>query len=298
MPRTGCGRWRACAGSAPAACPRSSARSRSKPTGSCARWALPGWRTPSTRPPRRPSARCFDAYARGVNRWRETHDGALPPEFIATGLAPEPWRPADSLLWLRTMSLRLAENRNEELLRERLGRDSGPRAARRSVAAGAAWRSADHSRRGRRDANRAGPLTTEPGGGGAELERRVEHLGGRRLADEKRQAPARQRSAPQPRRADLVVSGARRNAGRDLAGATAPGFPFFIFGHNDRIAWGLTSTGSDVEDLFVERADPDDPGRYLTPSGSEPFAVRERDRSRSRAATMSRSPFARPVTAR
>ena len=59
-----------------------------------------------------------------------------------------------------------------------------------------------------------------------------------------------------------------------LAGATAPGFPFFIFGHNDRIAWALTSTGSDVEDLVLERADPADPSRYLTEEGTLPFAVR------------------------
>jgi penicillin G amidase len=63
--------------------------------------------------------------------------------------------------------------------------------------------------------------------------------------------------------------------GQELAGATSPGFPFLILGHNRRIAWGMTNTGSDFEDLFVERIDPSDPARYLAPDGSRPFAVRE-----------------------
>jgi penicillin amidase len=62
---------------------------------------------------------------------------------------------------------------------------------------------------------------------------------------------------------------------RELAGATSPGFPFLILGHNRRIAWGMTNTGSDFEDLFVERIDPSDPARYLAPDGPRRFAIRE-----------------------
>ena len=62
--------------------------------------------------------------------------------------------------------------------------------------------------------------------------------------------------------------------GLSLAGATAPGVPFMLLGRNDRIAWGFTTTHGDTQDLFVERLDPDDAGRYLTPDGPRPFAVR------------------------
>src|SRR4029077_13067989 len=62
---------------------------------------------------------------------------------------------------------------------------------------------------------------------------------------------------------------------REIAGGTVPGTPFVVIGHNDRIAWGFTTTGSDVEDLFIEKIDPADPGRYLTPGGSAAFAARE-----------------------
>ena len=50
--------------------------------------------------------------------------------------------------------------------------------------------------------------------------------------------------------------------------------PLVVIGHNERIAWGFTTTTADVEDLFVEEIDPADPGRYLTPQGSAPFMTR------------------------
>ena len=60
-----------------------------------------------------------------------------------------------------------------------------------------------------------------------------------------------------------------------LAGATIPGTPFVIVGHNDHAGWGFTETGGDAEDLFIEKIDPNDPDRYLTPDGSRPFETRK-----------------------
>jgi penicillin G amidase len=39
----------------------------------------------------------------------------------------------------------------------------------------------------------------------------------------------------------------------DAIGATLPGIPGIVIGHNQRIAWGVTNTGPDVQDLFLER---------------------------------------------
>jgi penicillin amidase len=58
-----------------------------------------------------------------------------------------------------------------------------------------------------------------------------------------------------------------------LAGATAPGAPFLVLGHNEKIAWTFTTTGADVQDIFIEK--PAGPGEYQTPDGPKPFAVRE-----------------------
>ncbi|MBI1986689.1 MAG: penicillin acylase family protein, partial [Rhodospirillales bacterium] len=53
-------------------------------------------------------------------------------------------------------------------------------------------------------------------------------------------------------------------------GATVPGMPFTILGHNARIAWGMTSTHSDIQDLFVEQIEADGK-QYRTPDGMKPF---------------------------
>ncbi|MEK9754373.1 MAG: penicillin acylase family protein, partial [Rhodospirillaceae bacterium] len=61
----------------------------------------------------------------------------------------------------------------------------------------------------------------------------------------------------------------------EVSGATVPGVPFHLLGHNATIAWGLTSTQSDVTDLFVEKLADDDPAKYMTPQGAKDFDVRE-----------------------
>ena len=65
--------------------------------------------------------------------------------------------------------------------------------------------------------------------------------------------------------------------GLTLTGVTAPGVPFTILGHNGSIAWGITNAGGDVEDLFLETVDPDDPRNYLTPDGPRPFVMRQEE---------------------
>ena len=58
-----------------------------------------------------------------------------------------------------------------------------------------------------------------------------------------------------------------------LAGATAPGIPFLVLGHNSNIAWSFTTTGADVQDLFEET--PAGANGYMTPDGPRPFTIRE-----------------------
>jgi len=41
----------------------------------------------------------------------------------------------------------------------------------------------------------------------------------------------------------------------NVTGVTIPGIPFVIIGHNERVGWGLTNVGTDVQDFFVERLD-------------------------------------------
>lgn len=60
----------------------------------------------------------------------------------------------------------------------------------------------------------------------------------------------------------------------EVVGATFPGVPFVVLGHNARIAWGATNAGPDVEDLVQEKVDPNDPSHYLVGARSLLFQTR------------------------
>ena len=47
-----------------------------------------------------------------------------------------------------------------------------------------------------------------------------------------------------------------KGPGLDASGVSLPGMPAVIIGHNERIAWGMTNTGPDVQDLYAESFDP------------------------------------------
>jgi penicillin G amidase len=50
--------------------------------------------------------------------------------------------------------------------------------------------------------------------------------------------------------------------GWNVKGLTLPGAPFVIIGHNDRIAWGFTNNGADVQDLYIETFNSAAPDEY------------------------------------
>src|SRR6185437_14962898 len=62
--------------------------------------------------------------------------------------------------------------------------------------------------------------------------------------------------------------------GIHVAGVTFPGLPGIVIGHNERIAWGVTNLGPDVQDLYIEKFDKDNPTKYQTPSGWRDAEVR------------------------
>ena len=65
--------------------------------------------------------------------------------------------------------------------------------------------------------------------------------------------------------------------GLRVAGVTAPGAPGIILGHNEQIAWGSTNLGPDVQDLYLEKFDKDNPRRYMTPGGWREAEVRHEE---------------------
>ena len=228
-----------------------------------------------------PDAReALEAYARGVNAFIDSHSQALPPEFYLTGApAPEHWRPADSLGWQTMMAWDLGGNWTQELLRMRLSQ-------RLTLA----------------QINQFLP----PYPGDAQVTTRDYTSLYRDLSGTTQQLAAVEKIAPPSLvegmgSNDWVVSGALSETGKPLLandphlglaapalwyfahlsapglnviGATLPGIPGVVLGHNDRIAWGFTNTAPDVQDLYIERMNPDNPKQYQTPDGWRDFDIR------------------------
>jgi len=56
--------------------------------------------------------------------------------------------------------------------------------------------------------------------------------------------------------------GKRAGAAFHVRGFTFAGTPGVVVGHNDRIAWGVTNVNPDVQDLYIERINPENPNQY------------------------------------
>lgn len=64
-------------------------------------------------------------------------------------------------------------------------------------------------------------------------------------------------------------------AGINCYGAAFPGMPFIVLGHNRHVAWGLTTSNADVQDVFIEKLNPQDASQYEYQGKFENFAVRK-----------------------
>lgn len=217
------------------------------------------------------------SYSSGVNAFLNTHKGALPPEFIILGHEPEKWSVADSLVWMKMMSWDLSKNMWNELERMRLlqtltpkqvaeflppypGEDPQPLPDYTNIYKMSAL-----------DIPKLLAALPEPLPEGAGSNNWV--INGERtksgaplLAND----PHLGLSAP-----SLWYFAHLKTPSINVIGATLPGVPGIILGRNDQIAWGFTNTGPDVQDLFIEKINPDDAGQYLTPDGWANFETRE-----------------------
>ncbi|WP_374448353.1 penicillin acylase family protein [Stella sp.] len=190
----------------------------------------------------------LEAYAAGINFYLKSAAQTPPPEFVLLRHHPEPWTPADSVVWGKLMALQLSGNFRGEALRARM-RQRMPLAR-----IDALWPPA------------LGPSTTE-GASNAWV------VGGDRSTTGK---PILANDPHLGFRLPGIWHLSRIEApGMTIAGAAFAGTPFHILGHNGRVAWGMTTTNADVADLVVEQVAADDPGQYETPDGPVPFAVRE-----------------------
>ena len=221
------------------------------------------------------------AYAAGVNAWLAARRGLLPPEFLVLGAPePEPWKPSDSIIVHKLLAFELSGNWRDELMRLRLAESLS------TAQIAELWPPA--------------PTGAVPGSELSALPTLPDGLDERVLGALWRATPPG--PAPGVGSNNWVVDGSRSESGAPLlandthlglaapgpfylahlsapglevVGATVPGMPLVALGRSDRIAWGLSNTGPDTQDLYIERVDPVDAERYLAPGGSLPFAARE-----------------------
>lgn len=221
----------------------------------------------------------LDSYAAGVNAYLDQHQGAWPFEYYLLRTRPWPWRPADSLVWGRLMALRLQGDFREELLRARMlqrltpsqisdlwpsyrsdwmkGLSEAQAQTLPAAVAAVDWDSIFAA------------LPALPPHASASNSWAVDG------AHSKTGKPLLANDPHLALEAPATWYLARIEApGLVLAGATAAGLPFMLLGHNANIAWGITSSYIDAQDLFIERIDDSDPSRYVTPDGTLPFVTR------------------------
>ncbi len=181
------------------------------------------------------------AYSQGINAWLNSRKWKWPPEFSVLRYRPEPWSPIDSLIIKQVMAMLLCADFPSEVVRSnliyRMGQERALQVLEEEV--------------------KPPSFETEK----ISLSRLLELV------------------YPQQSN-NWILSGDRTISGKPLLandphleinlppvwyemhlhcpslnviGVTIPGFPWVIIGHNDAIAWGLTNSTVDSQDLYVEK---------------------------------------------
>ncbi len=211
------------------------------------------------------SMRILHAYARGVNASIERQKSKLPIEFTVLRCKPAPWQTSDSILWAKMMGWNLGGNWETEVVRAHLVAKLGTERA--------AQLETGYDPRH--------PLIIPPG-----VEYQGVNLG---ILEQYEQLKQLSGFGMLGASNNWVVDGTMTVTGSpilcndphlgqaapsiwyechlvagdiDVVGASFPGAPGIVIGHNKHIAWGVTNAVSDVEDLYIEKFNPQNPHQY------------------------------------
>ncbi len=236
----------------------------------------------------------YHAYADGVNAFLAAHRSSLPLEFTVLGITPQPWSVLDSLAYGRVVALSLDNTwyykYTRALIEAKLGTtvaaaffpaypsddptlltaSGGPAAldgtgARPSTTALAAAPAASP---GATEAALSPTLLQGASVVKAILGPSSDAIGSNNwVVDGTRTTTGKPLLANDPH---LGISMpaiwyeiALQGGTVDAIGFSFPGEPGIVVGHNRFIAWGVTTTGVDNTDLFIEKTDPaGHPGQY------------------------------------
>jgi penicillin amidase len=221
----------------------------------------------------------LQAYVEGVNAWLEGPHCRLPPELVLLGRHPEPWTLEDSVALLDLIALTLASNWQQEAVfaalearfgeertallrpdpippvgRPTIGGSGGEVALWAGLAAGIGVLQQALAPGAAGAGSNAWAVAPARSAGGRALLANDPHLGV--------QMPS------------LWSAMGLHLPGWDLVGVSLPGVPGVVLGRTPVYAWAFTNTMADDQDLYLERTDPEDPGRYLFRGEWQPLEVR------------------------
>ena len=249
-----------------------------------------------------PSMRAaLEAYARGVNAFIDSRDDkTLPLEFRLLKYKPRAWSPVDSIIIGKTFSVTLATTWQSDVMRAAMAdlpggrRDAllpetspldvplvGSDGARKKNAAAKAL--PGPRLRAAAGESSIGALLSAMRASRRSLERVGLYAEGRAMSNNwvvsgKHTATGKPLLANDPHLAPSAPSiwymSYLSTPDMRVAGVTIPGAPGIIIGHNERIAWGVTNLQADVQDLYIERFDRENPRRYKIPTGWREAEVR------------------------
>jgi penicillin amidase len=240
----------------------------------------------------------LEAYARGVNAYAASLDPkSMPPEFQILQYSFRPWTPADSFAVVKLFFEALSDTWRLDLMRQALS----PLPAEKRAELLPVVSPIDVLVVGKDTPSRAKTAFVKADPVSAETLTKLEH--NRMIAAAALDRVGLHTDALAASN-NWVVSGKRTASGKPLlandphlrpsapsiwhmihlsapgvrvAGVSSAGLPGVILGHNDRIAWGFTNVGPDVQDLYVEKFDPNNPQRYQTPSGWQDAIIRREE---------------------
>lgn len=209
--------------------------------------------------------RILTAYANGVNAFIERNRRKLPIEFTLLRFKPAAWQASDSIQWSKMMGWAEGSNWETEIIRARIVAKLGAERAARLEAGYATGH----------------PLIIPPGVeykginlGILEQYEAIKQLSGFGMLGASNSwvvdgsltvtgspilcnDPHLGQAAPSIWYECHLVAG-----DIDVIGASFPGAPGIVIGHNQNVAWGLTNAVSDVEDLYIEKFHPQNPYQY------------------------------------
>ena len=246
-----------------------------------------------------PRARAvLEAYARGVNAYAASLDPkSMPPEFQILQYSFRPWTPADSFVVVKLFFEALSDTWRLDLMRQALSTVPAEKRAELLPFASPI----DVLVFGKDTQSKAGTAHVKPDTLSPETLAKLAYNNEIAAAALDRVGLHTDALAASN---NWVVSGKRTASGKPLlandphlrptapsiwhmihlsapglrvAGVGSAGLPGVILGHNDRIAWGFTNVGPDVQDLYVEKFDPNNPRRYQTPAGWQDAVVRREE---------------------